>query len=220
MCNCTLLATTCDLQNAPCGRLWNVEGVPVAEREDLRLRSEMLTLAHDRGVYLPTRTIHLGHGVDEKSVRRLAVNLHALEDMDDAEKITIILSNTGGDDWSMLAAYDLVRKCPCPVVGLVRGVAASAASVLLQACDVRIMGPSSVQLVHYGSASNEGHALDVQRAAREAERVNRWLEGVYLARIREKQPEYQLESLRGMLRFDTYLTADQCVTLGLADEVG
>jgi ATP-dependent protease ClpP protease subunit len=135
------------------------------------------------------------------------------------EPVTLLINNSGGDDYNCLAIFDAIKQSPLHVTGLVRGSAMSAASIVLQACDWRKMGPLATQLVHYGSFGYQGHALDAQRAIDEGKRVNEWMENMYLARVREKQPDYALEKLRELLRFDSYLTAEQSVALGLADEV-
>jgi len=64
------------------------------------------------------------------------------------------------------------------------------------------------------------HSKDFTRRARENERINTWMERLYLRRIREKQPKFPLSRLRKMLNFDTFLTAEQSVALGLADAIG
>jgi len=60
----------------------------------------------------------------------------------------------------------------------------------------------------------------MQRWARECERLDEWMEELYLERIREKKPRFSLEALRGLLDHDTFFTAVQSVELGLADVVG
>jgi len=115
---------------------------------------------------------------------------------------------------------DAIKLCPCEVNGVVRGHAMSMGSWILQACHRRIMGPSAVQMIHYGTWGYVGHAKTAQKWAREGKRLDRMMEDMYLARIHEKQPEYTREALRALLDHDTFLTATESIALGLADDVG
>lgn len=187
--------------------------------DEARVLSELVELFHERDVNLPTRTLYLGPDVGDLTAERFVKNLHVLAELS-PDPVHVLLNNCGGDDYNCLAMCDAVLECPCEVVGVVRGSAMSAGSIVLQTCDRRVMGPLSTQMLHYGSFGFEGHALTAQSAAAEAARVNAWMEGMYLARVRERLPDFALERLREMLRFDTYLTAERSVALGLADEIG
>ena len=45
------------------------------------------------------------------------------------------------------------------------------------------------------------------------------IEDIYLKKIREKHPKYTRAKIRNLLNFDTILTAQETVDLGLADRI-
>lgn len=192
--------------------------------QDLDELNTTLRLAdtfHEHGLSLPTRTIYLGaeDEVDTEMAERFIKNLHILECLSDAP-VNMILNTPGGDVYHGLAIYDAIEASPCPVTAFVRGYAMSMGSIILQAATTRLMSSHAVQMIHYGSMSMESHAKTFQKWAREAERVDAWMELMYLARIRERRPDYTLEDLRALLDHDTMLTVEASIDLGLCDDVG
>lgn len=200
------------------------------ERGELHAMLEVVEKYHDLGLFLPTRTVYVGSekvddagdesGVDARMVERFLKNLHALEHLSSEAPIDVVMNNPGGDVYSGLAMYDAIMESPCGIRITVRGHAMSMGSIVLQAADERVMGPNAVMMVHYGTFAGTGHAKTMLKWMREEERINAWMEQVYLNRITQKAPYYSLEELQAMLNHDTFLTAQQAVDLGLADRVG
>ncbi|MEO9196307.1 MAG: ATP-dependent Clp protease proteolytic subunit [Polyangia bacterium] len=197
-------------------------------REETKLLLDLADTFHDRGLYLPTRTIYVGSetvddsgdsGVDGRLAERVLKNLHLLECVSNAP-ITLLMNNGGGDEYHGLAIIDAIAESPCEVRCIVRGVAMSMGSWILQACDWRVMGPHSTQMIHVGSWGYVGHARTAKKWAEEAERTTALMERTYLRRIREKHPKYAIEDLRQMLDHDTFLDAHASIAMGLADAVG
>ncbi len=197
--------------------------------EEHRLAAELLQSFHDTGCYLPTRTIYLGSeivtvnegesGTDSLMAERFIKNLHFLENMS-GEPVTIIQNNLGGDEYACFAVIDAIKQSPCHITIVARGHAMSAGSLIFQAADKRVMGSLAVQMIHYGTWGVHDHAKSAQQHAKEGQRIDTWMESFYLSRIHEKNPDYTLEELQKMLYFDTYLTAQQSIDLGLCDEIG
>lgn len=89
----------------------------------------------------------------------------------------------------------------------------------MQAATRRALAANCRVLTHYGESWYEGHAKDAERAGEEAKYVNSRMEAILFHRMHKKNKGLTMEALRGMLNFDTYLTAHEAVRLGLADEV-
>lgn len=183
---------------------------------------------HDYDIYLPTRTVYMGSGemsiehgesgCDGALAERVVKNLHILDTLN-ADPITIIINNVGGDEYHMLAIYDAIKACRSHVKIVVMGHAMSAGSIILQAADERVMAPASRQMIHYGTWGIHAHAKTAQKWAKEGEKIDKWMESVYLERIHEKNPTFSLKKLQTMLDHDTFLTAEESVRLGLADKI-
>jgi ATP-dependent protease ClpP protease subunit len=183
---------------------------------------------HDYGIYLPTRTIYMGSeevsiesgesGTDSAMAEKIIKNLLIL-DSKNTDPITIVANNIGGDEYHTFAIIDAIRRCRSHVTIEVYGHAMSAGSLILQAADRRLMGKNSVQMIHYGTWGVHDHSKTAQKWAQEGQRIDRWMEEWYLAKIKEKHPDFSLKKLRAMLDHDTFLTAQESVYLGLADGI-
>jgi len=183
---------------------------------------------HDYNIYLPTRTIYMGSefydpndgesGTDGAMAARAIKNLHMLDNLADAP-ITIVMNNLGGDEYACFAIIDAIKQCRSHITVVAMGHAMSAGSLILQAADKRVMGPLAVQMIHYGSWSCSDHSKTFQRWAKEGRRIDDWMENYYLERIREKHPKFPSSRIKAMLNYDTFLTAQESVDIGLCDEV-
>lgn len=197
------------------------------DREETELVLKLAGAFHEYGLSLPTRTLYVGSdlstlegtsGVDAKMAEQVIKNLHVLESLS-SEPVRVLMNNPGGDVYDGLAIFDAVAQSPCDVEVICRGYAMSMGSVILQAADHRVMGPRAVQMIHYGTFGFSGHSKTGVKVALEEERVNAWMEQMYLERIQKVRPFFTLEDLKKMLDHDTYLTAQESVSLGLCDEV-
>ncbi len=183
---------------------------------------------HDYGIHIPTRTIYMGSetfdivegesGTDGYMAERSIKNIHLLESIN-KEPITILTNNVGGDEYHGFAVYDAIKECKSTVIVKVLGHAMSMGSIILQAADERIMAPTSRQMIHYGTWGINDHAKTARKWSDEGEKINDWMEQMYLEKIRQKIPDFSLSKLRKMLDHDTFLTAKESVELGLADKV-
>lgn len=183
---------------------------------------------HEISLYIPKRTIYMSSeqfdtegnegGVESLMAERSVKNLLILDSMSN-DPITIIMNNIGGDEYHGMAIYDAVKACKSHVTIKVFGHAMSMGSIILQAADERIMAPNSRQMIHYGTWGVHDHAKTAQKWAKEGEKFDKWMEKMYLEKIREKQPHFSLNRVKGMLDHDTFLTAEESVAMGLADKV-
>lgn len=194
-----------------------------------RLNRDDIDKFHDYSLYAPTRTIYMGSenindddfdeaGVNATMAERQIKNLHILDAISE-EPITIILNNPGGDPNHGLAIYDAIRACRSHVTIKVFGYAMSMGSIILQAADERIMSENASQMIHYGTVALDKHAKTAYKIADESKRIDKWMEQMYLAKMKEKNPHFTLARLQRMLDHDTFLTAKQSVEFGLADKI-
>jgi ATP-dependent Clp protease protease subunit len=157
-------------------------------------------------------------GTDGRMAERFLKNMKILEAISDAP-ITVLINNVGGDEYHGFAIYDAMKVSKCKVTAKVFGHAMSMGSIVLQAASERIMAPTSRQMIHYGTWGHDSHAKTARKWSDEGEKINEWMEQMYLEKIREKNPDFSLSTLREMLDHDTFLTAEESVDLGLADMV-
>lgn len=183
---------------------------------------------HDYSLYIPKRTIYIGSedhdlehgesGTDGAMAERAIKNLTILEGIS-TEPIKIIMNNIGGDEYHGFAIYDAIKACDSFITIQIFGHAMSMGSIILQAADERVMSPTSKQMIHYGSWSVDGHAKSAQKWAEEYDKMDTWMEEMYLKRIKEKNLKFTMAKLQVLLDHDTFLTAQESIDLGLADKI-
>ena len=173
---------------------------------------------HDNGIYVPRRSVELFGEVDLSQFERIFKNLHSLDSAN--QEINIIINSPGGCVVQGKAIYQAIKGCDSHVTGIVYGEAVSAASFIIQACDHRIMTPTSYMMIHYGSEQLfEDHPNNIDSAYKAMTRDRDWMEKIYLSRIREKHPDCTLQKMRSMLKFDTYMSPKEALDIGLIDEI-
>lgn len=164
------------------------------------------------------------------------------------EKIEIYINSYGGVLSSGFALYDFIRSLQVPTVGIVDGVAMSAATLILLACDERKMGDNSTVLIHqlssggfswstYEQMNDEKHNVD--NAMAKLRRI--YLDSTSIGLTQEmkdkldklfEDPETQedaeryyeslyeerLITLNNLLKHDIELSKEECERFGIIDD--
>jgi ATP-dependent protease ClpP protease subunit len=64
-----------------------------------------------------------------------------------------------------------------------------------------------------------GHFNDVKRAVQENDEMDKICMAIYLSKINEKDSGFKLAQLQKMMDFDTYISSEKALDLGLIDEI-
>lgn len=192
-----------------------------------RINRDDIDKLYDYDLYVPSRTIYIGSteddiergesGVNSIMAERALKAIHLLDQKD--EPITIIMNNPGGDWYHGMAIYDAIKGAKSFVTIKVYGMAMSMGSIILQAADERLMAPNARFMIHYGTMGFDGHSKDFDKWAKENKVFNNQMEQLLLDKIQEKNPEFELKDLQEKLNFDTMLSAQETIDLGLADKI-
>lgn len=183
-----------------------------------KLKSDF-QLFSDRDVFIPTKTIKMLGPVDDIMFEKTLVNLHTLDSV--TGDITIKLMSPGGDLDVARGIYDLIRGCKNRVNIQCYGLVASAATLILQAGDLRCMSENSKLMIHVGSESMpQEHPRNIDALYNESRKDEAWIENIYLKSIREKKKRFPKEKLRDILTWDTYIDPKEALDLGLIDKIG
>jgi ATP-dependent Clp protease protease subunit len=192
-----------------------------------RVSKDDIDRLFEYGIYLPSRTIYLGSaysdwdghesGVDHMMAEKIIKALHIIDITQ--EPITIVMNNPGGDVYHGMAIFDAIQACKSHVTIRAIGYAMSMGSIILQAADERVLTPNARVMIHYGYCGFNDHAKTVKKWSEEFDKLNEWMEQLYLQKIKEKNPLFTLEKVKDMCNFDTILNAIETVDLGLADRI-
>ena len=145
-----------------------------------------------------------------------------------AEKAIVIHQKTNGGSWEEgMAIYDTIRSCPWPVTILNYTHARSMSSIIFQAANKRVMMPHSHFMFHRGTLNVEGTTTQVKSIVAFDRHADSQMLDIY-AKAMMRQGKYEGKSekaIKGWLNLqmdkkeDVFLTAPQCVEVGLADEI-
>jgi ATP-dependent Clp protease protease subunit len=142
--------------------------------------------------------------------------------------ILFYINSPGGQVTAGLAIYDTMQFIKCDVSTIVLGQACSMGSFLAQAGTPgkRIVLPESRTMIHRVSSGTPGtrgsvHVQELQfedakRAFDESVRINERLTQLY---VKHNTAGKTYDELFGDMKFDTFLSAEEAVAYGLADQV-
>jgi ATP-dependent Clp protease, protease subunit len=121
------------------------------------------------------------------------------------------INSRGGSVYDGLAIYNAARQHDGEITGVVDGIAASMASVILCACKTRIMAPGSMLFVHDPIADVQGDKDDLAKAMAMLETVGGSLAAIYM-----QATGTDAETVAGWMAGDTLFSAEAAVAAGLA----
>jgi ATP-dependent protease ClpP protease subunit len=135
---------------------------------------------------------------------------------DAGRPIAFRINSMGGDVFESMAIYDLVRMSPVPTIATVNGMAASAAGWIFQACSIRRMTPNSFLMMHKVQGCGCGTSGELRETAQMSDKLEGKIVQIY--RERSGKSRAVVESWFRE-QGETWFDAQECVRLGLADEV-
>jgi ATP-dependent Clp protease protease subunit len=177
---------------------------------------------------LRDRVIMLDTDVSEHSASLIVAQMLFLESENPDKDISLYINSPGGVVTAGLAIYDTMQFIKCDVHTIVIGQAASMGSFLAQAGapGKRFVLPESRTMIHRVSSGTPGtrgsvHVQDLQfedarRTFEESVRINKRLTELY---VRHNTASKTYDELYELMKFDTFLSAEQAVDLGLADKI-
>jgi ClpP class serine protease len=115
-----------------------------------------------------------------------------------------------------MGIHSQLKRHPAFVTGYVDGFAASAASYILTACDKVIMAAPTMQMLHDMWNWSMGNAKAHRKNADDLDAIMAGNRQAYLEKAKGKLNE---EQLKAIMEAETWLTAEQCLEYGLADEI-
>jgi len=177
---------------------------------------------------LKDRIIMLDTEVNDHTASLLVAQLLFLESENPEADILMYINSPGGGVTAGLAIYDTMQFIKPDVSTIVMGQASSMGSFLAQAGAVgkRLVLPESRTMIHRVSSGTPGtrgsvHVQDLQfedskRSFEESVRINKRLTELY---VRHNTAGKTYDNLYELMKFDTFLSADEAVAHGLADQV-
>jgi ATP-dependent Clp protease protease subunit len=205
--------------------------IPTNEQERKTLRAELelrkliaevegeeINLARKKALASAHRVYTFYGAVNAASISAAMAELGIWSREAPGAPLTVIFNSPGGVVDDGLALYDYLlhlRSQKHHVTTIALGRAASMGGILLQAGDLRVMGPNSFLLCHEVSAGTNGKLSEMSEAIDFWKRQETKL--LQILAHRSKLTVAQIK--RRWRKTDWWLDADQAIALGFADAI-
>lgn len=140
-------------------------------------------------------------------------------DDNEGKPITLTICSGGGNAYAGLWLFDQLRMLSTQghhVTTVVRGFAGSAAGVVAQAGNVRLIGGESFIHIHEAANGILGKAQEIKDEALALEQLSRKVASIYATRSSLSSDEVYAR----FERREWWLSAQEALALGFADEIG
>jgi ATP-dependent Clp protease, protease subunit len=177
---------------------------------------------------LKDRIVMLNGPVNDHSANLVVAQMLFLESESATKDITLYINSPGGLVTAGLGIYDTMQFIKCDVQTVVVGQACSMGSFLAMAgtAGKRIVLPESRTMIHRVSSGTPGTSgsvhvqelemEDVIRSFEESKKINRRLTELY---VKHNSKGKTYDELFEVMKFDTFLNAQEAVDYGLADKI-
>ena len=148
---------------------------------------------------------------DEVTPKQFAEDLAKLGDID---TLTVYMNSEGGDIFAAQAIYSQLKRHRATVTVYIDGLAASAASVVAMAGDTVVMPTNAMMMVHNPWTIALGNATEFRKLADDLDTIRESMIAAYTEKTALGRDE-----IIALLDAETWLTAEDAVEKGFADEV-
>lgn len=194
-----------------------------------RINRDHLDKYYDYDLWLEGRTLYIGAqhvhaqmdgetALDEITAittERVIKGLHLLQAQSLEKPIHIILNSGGGDVFQGFAIYDAIYSCQVPVQITATGQCMSAASIILQAGDIRKVTPNCILMVHDGEDGYQGSPDSFSNWAKMGQTINKQMYRIYAKSSGRSEKYWE----RRCKKSDFIMTAEEAIKEGLADSI-
>lgn len=137
-----------------------------------------------------------------------------LEELGEISELNVHINSYGGETFQGLAIYNLLKQHKAQINVYVDGIAASSASIIAMAGDKIYIPKTALMMIHNCWLLAIGNAKELRKTADDMDKIAIAYKEAYLSKINITE-----EKLDKLLDEETYLTADECIEMGFADEI-
>jgi ATP-dependent protease ClpP protease subunit len=148
----------------------------------------------------------------QAAVRELRT--YSLDYSCESPKIYIHINSYGGELLACFSTLDYIKNCPVPVVSIIEGCAASAATLISVVASERYMTTSSWMLIHQLSGGYWGKYEEMEE---DLDNSRKFMEKIY--EIYEEHTKLKRSELKKILKRDEWWDYQTCLKNGLVDGV-
>lgn len=138
-----------------------------------------------------------------------------LNQLGDVSEIDVHINSAGGNVFEGHAIYNMLKMHKAKVNIYVDALAASIASVIAMSGDTIFMHKNSFMMIHNSWVMTLGNSKDLRETADLLDKTDQSSNNAYL----DKATNLSEAELKQLLEAETWLTADEALEKGLADEI-
>ncbi|MDW4379948.1 Clp protease ClpP [Staphylococcus saprophyticus] len=157
--------------------------------------------------------------IDNVTVEGMTISPQTIKDqlnaMGDVEEVVVNINSNGGDVFSGVAIYNMLRRQDAHITVNIDGLAASIASVIAMAGDTVNMPGNAMLMVHNAWTEIAGDSNAFKKQADSLERINSVVFNSYV----DKSPDIDHALLQQYMDDETWFTAKEAKDLGLIDNI-
>jgi ATP-dependent Clp endopeptidase proteolytic subunit ClpP len=128
--------------------------------------------------------------------------------------IYLHINSFGGSVFAGLSIIDTIISNKIPIISIVEGSAASAATLISVVCSQRIIRPNSFMLIHQLSSGFWGKMEEIKDEFINLKKLTKKLKGIY-----KQHTLIEKDKLKDLLKRDLWLDSNECLEYGLVDKV-
>lgn len=148
---------------------------------------------------------------DEVTPKQFKADLDALGNV---REIKVYINSIGGDVFAGQAIHSMLRRHPAKVTVYIDGLAASIASVVAMAGDVVYMPRNAMMMLHNPWSLAVGNAEVFRKMAEDLDKIRESMVAAY-----QDKSGLDRDKIIELMDAETWLTAEEAVKLGFADEI-
>ncbi len=167
--------------------------------------------------------IYYYSSVSKKSALELNIKLREVENKllkkyndhnNHQEYIYLHINSFGGSVFSAFSVIDTIKNMKVPVVSIIEGAAASAATLISVMCDYRIIYKTSYMLIHQLSSGSWGKMNELEEEMENLKELMNSIKTIYKENTNIPRGE-----ISEILKHDLWWNADICLAKGLVDKI-
>jgi ATP-dependent protease ClpP protease subunit len=133
-------------------------------------------------------------------------------------KIYLHINSFGGSVFAALSSIDSIRNSLFPVVSIIEGAAASAATLMSVVCQERIIRKNAYMLIHQMSSGFWGKMEEIKDEMINLKKLTKKLKRIYREHTELNNSTSDVK-LNQILTRDLWWDSDECLKYGLVDEI-
>ena len=167
--------------------------------------------------------IYFYSSVNKKSAQELNIKLREVEEelldkykahQSHQEYIYLHINSFGGSVFAAFSIIDTIKSLKVPVISIIEGAAASAATLISVVCDYRIIFKTSYMLIHQLSSVTWGQMNKLEEEMENLRELMRQIREIY--KTHTNIPEGEIDEI---LKHDLWWDSNTCLSKGLVDDV-